>query len=224
LANLSNLLVRYASTTTINNANILVDASNAGRGQLEISINGGRVPNNVDMRGAGRCLVTFIPNEPGTYVIDVTFNGEMVKGCPIRVDITRGVGGGETIITSTPTEMGKYRTGIMMETDTSPELCMFLVKIAICVVTIRMHLTDTRPVATHKQSKTIETVDESGKKRMVYESGVGTRVAHYGSKESKSSSSEDDRKRQKRTAEPVHIQPKTETHVTRQSSDAYYSR
>ncbi len=102
-----------------------MDASNAGRGQLEISINGGRVPNNVDMRGAGRCLVTFIPNDPGTYVIDVTFNGEMVKGCPIRVDITRGVGGGDTVITSTPAEMGKYKTGVMMDcADTSPELCM----------------------------------------------------------------------------------------------------
>uniref|UniRef100_F1KPG9 Filamin-C n=1 Tax=Ascaris suum TaxID=6253 RepID=F1KPG9_ASCSU len=39
------------------------------------------------MQGAGRCLVTFIPQYPGKYVIDVTFNGEQVQGCPIRVDI-----------------------------------------------------------------------------------------------------------------------------------------
>lgn len=27
-----------------------------------------------------RCLVTFIPQHAGTYVIDVTFNGEQVHG------------------------------------------------------------------------------------------------------------------------------------------------
>ncbi|CAJ0583813.1 unnamed protein product, partial [Mesorhabditis spiculigera] len=65
----------------------VVDAVDAGKGQLEISVNQGRVPNNVQMQGAGRCLVTFIPQHPGTYVIDVTFNGEAVHGCPIKVDI-----------------------------------------------------------------------------------------------------------------------------------------
>ncbi|VDM79673.1 unnamed protein product [Strongylus vulgaris] len=64
-----------------------VDAVDAGKGQLEISVNQGRVPNNVQMQGAGRCLVTFIPQHPGTYVIDVTFNGEQVHGCPIKVEI-----------------------------------------------------------------------------------------------------------------------------------------
>lgn len=57
-----------------------VDAVDAGKGQLEISINQGMVPNNVQMKGAGRCLVTFIPQYPGKYVIDVTFNGEQVQG------------------------------------------------------------------------------------------------------------------------------------------------
>lgn len=55
---------------------------------------------------AGRCLVTFIPQHAGTYVIDVTFNGLQVhgkslqmfnsicelsqnipSGCPIRVEV-----------------------------------------------------------------------------------------------------------------------------------------
>lgn len=57
-----------------------VDAVDAGKGQLEISVNQGKVPNNVQMQGAGRCLVTFIPQYPGKYVIDVTFNGEQVQG------------------------------------------------------------------------------------------------------------------------------------------------
>lgn len=57
-----------------------VDASEAGKGQLEISVNQGQVPNNVQMQDAGRCLVTFIPQHAGTYVIDVTFNGHVVHG------------------------------------------------------------------------------------------------------------------------------------------------
>ena len=34
-----------------------VDASQAGEGQLEISINDGEVPNHVQVLGGGRCLV-----------------------------------------------------------------------------------------------------------------------------------------------------------------------
>uniref|UniRef100_A0A183CGQ2 Filamin-A n=1 Tax=Globodera pallida TaxID=36090 RepID=A0A183CGQ2_GLOPA len=64
-----------------------VDAAEAGKGQLEISVNQGQVPNNVQMQDAGRCLVTFIPQHSGTYVIDVTFNGLQVHGCPIEVDV-----------------------------------------------------------------------------------------------------------------------------------------
>ena len=84
-----------------------VDAVDAGKGQLEISVNQGQVPNNVQLQGpyfclhmylyiiaivktefkdhitdAGRCLVTFIPQYAGTYMIDVTFNGKQVHGLP----------------------------------------------------------------------------------------------------------------------------------------------
>ena len=38
-----------------------VDASMAGEGQLEISINEGEVPNHVQVVGGGRCLVSFTP-------------------------------------------------------------------------------------------------------------------------------------------------------------------
>ncbi|CAB3401181.1 unnamed protein product [Caenorhabditis bovis] len=80
-----------------------VDAVEAGKGQLEISVNQGRVPNNVQMQGAGRCLVTFIPQHPGTYVIDVTFNGEQVHGCPIKVEILPKQVGQQISANLTPT-------------------------------------------------------------------------------------------------------------------------
>ncbi|PAV76657.1 hypothetical protein WR25_23383 [Diploscapter pachys] len=101
-----------------------VDAVDAGKGQLEISVNQGRGPNNVQMQGAGRCLVTFIPQHPGTYVIDVTFNGEQVHGCPIKVEILPKQVGSTVQANLTPTAVstaisagsganiaGAFRTG-----------------------------------------------------------------------------------------------------------------
>jgi len=59
-----------------------VDASKAGEGQLEISINDGDVPNAVQVLGGGKCLVTYTPEQPITHEIEVTFNGEQVPGSP----------------------------------------------------------------------------------------------------------------------------------------------
>ena len=57
-----------------------VDASRAGEGQLEISINDGDVPNAVQVLGGGKCLVTYTPEEAITHEIEVTFNDEQVSG------------------------------------------------------------------------------------------------------------------------------------------------
>lgn len=59
-----------------------VDASQAGEGQLEISINDGEVPNHVQVLGGGRCLVHFTPELPKPHTIDIRFNGEAVPECP----------------------------------------------------------------------------------------------------------------------------------------------
>jgi filamin len=62
--------------------NFRVDASAAGEGQLEISINEGEVPNHVQVVGGGRCLVSFTPEQAKPHMIDIKFNGETVHGCP----------------------------------------------------------------------------------------------------------------------------------------------
>jgi filamin len=59
-----------------------VDASAAGEGQLEISINEGEVPNHVQVVGGGRCLVSFTPEQAKPHLIDIKFNGETITGCP----------------------------------------------------------------------------------------------------------------------------------------------
>ncbi|XP_055380209.1 filamin-A isoform X2 [Condylostylus longicornis] len=64
-----------------------VDASAAGEGQLEISINEGEVPNHVQVVGGGRCLVSFTPEQPKPHMIDIKFNGETVRGCPFTCQV-----------------------------------------------------------------------------------------------------------------------------------------
>lgn len=66
---------------------VTVDASQAGEGQLEISINNGRVPNKVEVLGGGKCLVTFTPQNAQPHFIDVKFNSEQVPGCPIQCSV-----------------------------------------------------------------------------------------------------------------------------------------
>ncbi|GIY41276.1 filamin-A [Caerostris darwini] len=70
------------------NCQFQVDASQAGEGQLEISVNDGKVPNQVQVLGNGRCLVSFRPEAGGPHTIDIKFNGENVPGCPIVVEAT----------------------------------------------------------------------------------------------------------------------------------------
>ena len=59
-----------------------MDASKAGEGQLEISINDGDVPNAVQVLGGGKCLVTFTPEQAITHEIEVMFNNDQVPGSP----------------------------------------------------------------------------------------------------------------------------------------------
>lgn len=68
--------------------NFIVDASAAGEGQLEISINEGEVPNHVQVVGGGRCLVSFTPEIAKSHYIDIKFNGEAVKGCPFICNVS----------------------------------------------------------------------------------------------------------------------------------------
>lgn len=57
-----------------------MDASQAGEGQLEISINDGEVPNHVQVLGGGKCLVSFTPEIAKSHSIEIKFNGETVPG------------------------------------------------------------------------------------------------------------------------------------------------
>jgi filamin len=65
-----------------------VDASQAGEGQLEIAVNDGDVPNQVQVQGNGRCQVSFKPDVCAPHVVDIKFNGQNVPSCPFSVEVS----------------------------------------------------------------------------------------------------------------------------------------
>lgn len=64
-----------------------VDASEAGEGQLEIAVNEGELPNEVQVLDNGRCIVNFQPIQCIPHVVDIKFNGHNVNGCPFTVQV-----------------------------------------------------------------------------------------------------------------------------------------
>lgn len=64
-----------------------VDASEAGEGQLEIAVNEGEIPNQVQVLDNGKCIVNFVPEEPVPHIVDIKFNGHNVNGCPFMVQV-----------------------------------------------------------------------------------------------------------------------------------------
>lgn len=64
-----------------------VDASEAGEGQLEIAVNEGEIPNQVQVLDNGKCIVNFIPEDCVQHIVDIKFNGHNVNGCPFVVQV-----------------------------------------------------------------------------------------------------------------------------------------
>lgn len=75
-----------------------VDASQAGEGNLEITISarGQNIPTQVTPQGNARFSVSFVPFEASEHVINIAFNKKTVPGCPI---VTR-VGGDSHVTVS----------------------------------------------------------------------------------------------------------------------------
>ncbi|CAF1246383.1 unnamed protein product [Rotaria sordida] len=67
----------------------LIDASRAGEGNLEISVNsaGRNIPNQVNPIGNSRFEVQFTPQEATLHYCNILFNGELVPGSPFGVNV-----------------------------------------------------------------------------------------------------------------------------------------
>lgn len=61
-------------------ATFSVDASEAGSGNLEIMVNGGRVPCQVENKGKRRFLASFIPEDATNHVVEMKFNQVPLAG------------------------------------------------------------------------------------------------------------------------------------------------
>jgi len=75
-----------------------VDASMAGWGNLEITINDGHVPCHVTQRTGSVFHACFTPRDAAVHYVAITFNGAKVPGITcVRVGITKSeVGGSES--------------------------------------------------------------------------------------------------------------------------------
>lgn len=81
----------------------VVDASEAGEGNLEISISaaGRNIPTQVHPQGSARFAVSFVPLEAIDHVINISFNKEPVQGSPfvakVQADPNRIVVSGQSL-------------------------------------------------------------------------------------------------------------------------------
>jgi len=71
-----------------------IDVGEAGEGQLQIMVNNGNIPNEVDPLEAGRYKIKFIPTDAGQQVVDIRFNDIDVPGSPLKClaqDVTANI-------------------------------------------------------------------------------------------------------------------------------------
>ncbi len=65
-----------------------MNAPGAGYGNLEVSVNSGRVTSHVSNVNKEKFNASFIPHEVGRYRVDVKFNGEKVANSPAFVEVS----------------------------------------------------------------------------------------------------------------------------------------
>jgi len=57
-----------------------VETSQAGPGNLEVTVNGGRVPTSAQAQGIHTYAISFTPREAMPHTVELRFNGEDVPG------------------------------------------------------------------------------------------------------------------------------------------------
>ena len=71
------------------NAEFIIDGSNAGPGSPDVTIHGTNASVNVDVKseGGGIWRATYNPRLPGVYLLNVMWSDRQVRGCPLKVRI-----------------------------------------------------------------------------------------------------------------------------------------
>lgn len=66
---------------------VVVETSQAGPGNLEVTVNGGRVPTSAQAQGPHTYAISFTPQEPNVHTVELRFNGENVPGSPFSCQV-----------------------------------------------------------------------------------------------------------------------------------------
>lgn len=64
-----------------------VETSQAGPGNLDVTVNGGRVPTSAQAQGPHTYAISFTPRESIVHTVDLRFNGEDVPGSPFSCQV-----------------------------------------------------------------------------------------------------------------------------------------
>ena len=59
---------------------LTVETSQAGPGNLEVTVNGGQVPTSAQALGLHTYAISFTPKDPKPHEVELKFNGENVPG------------------------------------------------------------------------------------------------------------------------------------------------
>lgn len=80
---MSAIKVKNVSNGTVGKpVTFLVETSQAGPGNLEVTVNGGRVPTSAQAQGQHTYAISFTPREPQNHTVELRFNGQDVPGSP----------------------------------------------------------------------------------------------------------------------------------------------
>lgn len=64
-----------------------VETSQAGPGNLEVTVNGGRVPTSAQAQGQHTYAISFTPREAQNHTVELRFNGQDVPGSPFTCKV-----------------------------------------------------------------------------------------------------------------------------------------
>ncbi|XP_041369442.1 filamin-A-like [Gigantopelta aegis] len=64
-----------------------IDVRKAGEGQLQIMVNSGNLPNEVELPETGVYEISFIPVEPGRHKVEISFNDENLPYSPMTCNV-----------------------------------------------------------------------------------------------------------------------------------------
>lgn len=88
---MSAIKVKNVATGTVGKSiTFLVETSQAGPGNLEVTVNGGRVPTSAQAQGQHTYAISFTPRDPQNHTVDLRFNGKDVPGSPFICTVSAG--------------------------------------------------------------------------------------------------------------------------------------